>query len=123
MLKSAGSLAIYMPKLQTLEIWNGRKNLAGVFRYHFVQNLLSTLTWRGTWELVLEPSIVQTWEAVVAHRGGRGLSVAYERVDRELIKSHADAIIMLGLPELVIRPVSLQQIEAEQGPECPIHST
>jgi hypothetical protein len=39
MLMSAVKAAIHMPQLETLEIWNGRENLAALFRYQIAEGL------------------------------------------------------------------------------------
>jgi hypothetical protein len=114
MLQAAGSAAIRMPRLKTMEIWNGQAKLAAVFRYELIQGGPSVVTWRGTWNLVLAPSVIKAWEAVTMRRSGYGLNVVYESLDGEDIISHGDAILSLGLPELVIRPISLHQILVEQ---------
>ncbi|KAI3325472.1 hypothetical protein HD806DRAFT_552748 [Xylariaceae sp. AK1471] len=102
MLQAAAAAAIKMPQLRTMEIWNGRKGLAALFKYQAFRNIQqATITWRGTWELTMEPSIIQAWEAV-------------ERLDEAAIKSHGDAIHYLMLSSNVIRPISLQQIRIEQ---------
>jgi hypothetical protein len=99
-----------------MEIWNGRKWLAAVFQYQTSRNARqATITWRATWELTMEPSLIRAWEAVVHHRcDSWSLGVVQERLDIAAIKSHGDAIPCLRLSGQVIRPVSLQQIQMEQ---------
>ncbi|KAK3379781.1 hypothetical protein B0T24DRAFT_647243 [Lasiosphaeria ovina] len=101
MLQAAAAAAKRMPQLKTMEIWNGRKGLAALFKY---QALLPTrqarITWRGTWILNIEPFVIQAWEA--------------EQLEEARIKSHSDAIHYLMLSSQVIRPISLQQIRIEQ---------
>lgn len=38
MLQEAAAAAIEMPKLETMEIWNGREGLATLFRYHLIRD-------------------------------------------------------------------------------------
>ncbi|KAK1242488.1 hypothetical protein MKX08_005300 [Trichoderma sp. CBMAI-0020] len=56
MLRAAAKAAVHMPKLETSQIWNGRKNLAAFFKYEAAtkQGQTSTITWKGTWEFLLQ---------------------------------------------------------------------
>ncbi|KAK3378851.1 hypothetical protein B0T24DRAFT_610159 [Lasiosphaeria ovina] len=117
MLRAAAVAAMRMPRLETMEIWNGRKWLAAVFQYQTLPNARqATITWRATWELTMEPSLIRAWEAVVHHRydDSWSLGIVQEQLDIAAIKSHGDAIPCLRLSGQVIRPVSLQQIQMEQ---------
>ncbi|KAM0250667.1 hypothetical protein ACHAQJ_008544 [Trichoderma viride] len=115
MLHAAAAAARKMPQLETMEIWNGRKGLAALFKYQaFRDRRQATITWRGTWKLTMEPSIIQAWEAVVHQYDGWRLDLVQERLDEAAIKSHGDAIHYLMLSSQVIRPISLQQIRIEQ---------
>lgn len=110
-----------MPKLKTMEIWNGLEGLAALFKFEFVPGqqrpLPSVLTWRATWHLNLEIEVIDAWDKVVRHRddGGDGVRAVYESVEPEEIRSHGDAIVSLKLSETVIRPISLQQILREHS--------
>lgn len=118
LLQAAAAAAIKMPRLETMEIWNGRKALAGLFRYHASRtSRRAIITWRGTWRLNLSSAVTQAWEDAVAKlHGSEDLHLLWvqEEVDVDAIKSHGDAIHHLNLSEHVIRPVSLQQILREQ---------
>lgn len=105
-----------MPKLQTLEIWNGMESIAALFKFEYHDSRQpSVITWRGTWTLTLDADVIDAWDVVSRRRGcERRLHVVYESLDAEDIISHADAIIKLELPELVIRPVSVQQIREQE---------
>ncbi|KAI7773818.1 hypothetical protein LA080_009854 [Diaporthe eres] len=110
MLNSAAAVACRMPKLQTVELWNGRKRLATLFQYQLKP---ATITWRSTWDFALLRSIIPAWEGV-AHKHGAGeLVVKTELLKRANIKSHGDAIHYLRLSHPVVRPISLQQIRTE----------
>ncbi|KAK8067344.1 hypothetical protein PG997_014091 [Apiospora hydei] len=114
MLEDATATAMRMPKLETLEIWNGRKGLAALFQYQASRNIRpATITWRGTWELAMEPAVIQAWEAVARRHGGWRLDLVRERLEGADIMSHGDAIHHLKLAGQVIRPISLLQIRAE----------
>ncbi|KAH9907472.1 hypothetical protein F4778DRAFT_542154 [Xylariomycetidae sp. FL2044] len=113
MLQEAAEAAMKMPKLRTLEIWNGRKGLAGLFAYHFTEHRRpAVLTWRGTWTFVVHPHLVRAWESVALKHGGHGCDVVEELLDVD-INCHGDAIHYLRLSNLVVRPISLQQIRME----------
>ena len=115
MLQVAAAAAMRMPRLVTMEIWNGRKGLAALFKYQAFRAMQKArIIWRGTWELTLEPSVIQAWEAVAHQYDSRGLELVEEWLDKAAIKSHGDAIHHLMLSSQVIRPVSLQQIRMEQ---------
>lgn len=115
MLQAAAAAATKMPKLETMEIWNGRKGIAALFKYHASRDeRKATITWRSTWNLAMEPSVIEAWEAVIDQFEGWTLNVVEEWLDKSAIKSHGDAIHHLMLSGQVIRPVSLQQIQMEQ---------
>ncbi|OAL25434.1 hypothetical protein AYO20_10468 [Fonsecaea nubica] len=115
MLQAAAAAAMKMPRLETMEIWNGRQGSAALFKYQvFHDRQEATITWRGTWQLTMEPSLIQAWEVVVGRYGGYRLNSVPESLHEAAIKSHADAIHHLMLSSPVIRPISLQQIQREQ---------
>ncbi|KAI0453696.1 hypothetical protein F5B21DRAFT_515270 [Xylaria acuta] len=99
MLRVAAAAAIKMPRLGTIEIWNGRKGLTTLFKYQAFRDIQQALI---------------TWRAVVHQYDGWRLNLVQERLDEAAIKSHGDAIHYLGLSSQVIRPISLQQIRIEQ---------
>lgn len=54
MLEKAGIVALQMPKLDVMELWNGRRGLACVFRYQASRDRAghnAKITWRSTWPL------------------------------------------------------------------------
>jgi hypothetical protein len=113
MLMGAGRAAISMPKLQIMEIWNGVKWNACVFRYQVMANLI-TLSWCGTWDLELAVEVVNAWREVALLYSGHELYIqANQRLNKQDIDSHAAAICALELSEQVIYPVSLEQIWRE----------
>lgn len=70
-LQAAAVVAAKMPRLETMEIWNGRKELAAVFKYQVFRNMQqATITWRATWEYTMDQSTIQAWEAVVHQEDG-----------------------------------------------------
>ncbi|KAM0461732.1 hypothetical protein ACHAO4_000917 [Trichoderma viride] len=105
-----------MPNLETLQIWNGRKNLAALFKYEAAtEGQPGTITWKGTWEFLLQASLIQAWQAVVSELSEHEMMrVIYESIDGDQVRCHGDAMVLLELPEMVIRRVSLRQIQREQ---------
>lgn len=115
MFVAAAWAAKRMPRLETLEIWNGQRRLAALFRYDRKGDLHpAVITWRGTWDLTFSDAVIDSWQSVTETWTTYGMKQVYETVDGYGIQSHADAIIQLRLPEMVVRPVSLQQIRREQ---------
>lgn len=115
MLQAAAAAAMKMPQLETMEIWNGRKGIAALFKYQASrERRRAIITWRGTWKMTMGPSVIEAWEAVVQQFDGWRLNTVQEWLDGVAIKSHGDAIHYLKLSSQVVRPVSLQQIQIEQ---------
>ncbi|CAH0040824.1 unnamed protein product [Clonostachys solani] len=111
MLREAAVVALRMPQLQTLEIWEGRKGLAALFKY---QSRLPRLTWKATWDFSIPDSVTRAWDEVSMMSCGRDCAVVKQVLDGRAIKSHADSIVQLQLSQTIVRPVSLQQIRREQ---------
>ncbi|KAL6701666.1 hypothetical protein J3F84DRAFT_399377 [Trichoderma pleuroticola] len=118
LLQAAASAACHMLKLKMMEIWYGQEGLATLFKYEFIPGYLrkSVVTWRATWCMSIQPRVIEAWEGVVRSRSGDpgGVDVVYETVN-DRITSHVDAIVSLNLSEIVLRPISLQQIKREQS--------
>lgn len=116
MLLAAADAASRMPSLETMEIWNGREGLAGLFRYRSARGgRTAGISWRGTWGLALGEDVIQAWENVANMYRRGGLVVVKEEVmDAAKIRFHGDAIHHLGLEAQVVRPVSLYQMRMER---------
>lgn len=114
MLRDAAAAALKMPRLDTMELWNGRRGVAMLFRYQRARDGQSAIiTVRGTSELALGIAATQAWD-VVAHRHCHGrVVVQTSSIDPDVIRCHGDAILQLGLLTEVARPVSLRQILSE----------
>ncbi|KAH6627960.1 hypothetical protein F5144DRAFT_535991 [Chaetomium tenue] len=114
-LQAAAAAAMKMPRLETMEIWNGRRGVAALFQYQALcRQEQARIVWRATWRLALERCAIQAWEAVMHQYAGRKLDLVQEQLDGAVVKSHGDAIHMLRLSHPVIRPISLWQIQREQ---------
>lgn len=116
MLHAAAAAVMNMPQLETIEIWNGQPSSATLFRYQPNRGQTNAvLTWRSTWEMVIQHSVMKDWTAVAYKHGARGLQVHKEILDvRDEVKFHGDAVHYLQLSQPVTRPVSLEQIRQEQ---------
>lgn len=123
MLESAAAAAAAgrMPALETMEIWNGRAGLAGLFRYRSARRgRTAGISWRGTWDLEVGEDVVRAFEAVANKERRAGLVVEREELlDAGLIRFHGDAIHSLGLEAQVVRPVSLYQMRMERDIRVP----
>lgn len=112
LLQAAAFAAHRMPKLKTMEVWNGLEGVAALFKYEFMPSRRSSvLTWRATWSLTLEDEVLKAWEEVVGDR----INVVYESVVPGEVMSPADAVVSLKLSEMIIRPVSLRQVLREES--------
>ncbi|KAM3071251.1 hypothetical protein ACMFMG_008842 [Clarireedia jacksonii] len=113
MLRAAAVAATEIPNLETMEIWNGEKGLAMLFRYQRAERGQPVvITCRGTWGLTLRPLVIQAWDSVAQRHRGEGHIIVKELLDTgACVKSHGDAIRYLKLSRPVIRPVSLRQIQ------------
>ena len=115
LLEKIALVAMKMPRLKLMELWNGRAGFAGVFQYHmFESDRTAKITWRSTWDLPLEPHVLEAWQAVASERVDCKLQVVVDILDANaVITSHGDAIRYLMLLNTVIHPVSLWQIQKE----------
>lgn len=118
LLETVALVAKKMPRLNSMELWNGRAGYAGVFQYQISESdRAAKITWRGTWDVPLEPRVVKAWQAVVFKRVDCKLQVVTEMLDADVvITSYGDAIRHLRLLNTVIHPVSLWQIQREKNP-------
>lgn len=67
LLEKVALVAMKMPRLKSLELWNGRAGSAGLFQYQMLESdRTAKITWRGTWDLPLESRVLKRWQAVVS---------------------------------------------------------
>lgn len=128
MLREAAATAMRMPKVENMEIWNGEKGSAMLFRYQHrgphsqpPNQRSAVIKWKGAWTRAmvsrLRPRVTDAWEAVARQKTSLTLIMTEEapnESDAAEIKSHGDAICYLNLSSPVIRPISLRQIRMEQ---------
>jgi len=62
LLSSAAAVALRMPRLHTLVLWNGRRGNACAFVFHDQDRGRPYIAWRGTWDLKLTHAIVEAWQ-------------------------------------------------------------
>ena len=115
LLEKIALVAMKMPRLKSMELWNGKAGFAGLFQYQVSESdWTAKITWRGTWDLPLEPRVLKAWQAVASERVDCTLQVVTEILDANVvIASHGDGIRYLRLLNTVIHPVSLWQIQKE----------
>ncbi|EMR65228.1 hypothetical protein UCREL1_7794 [Eutypa lata UCREL1] len=96
MLRDAAVTALKMPRLETMELWNGRRGVAMLFRSQRARDGQSAIiTIRGTSELALGIAAEQARD-VVAHRHCHGrVVVQTSLIDPDVIRCHGDAIRQL----------------------------
>jgi hypothetical protein len=112
MLQAAGFVAQSMPKLQTMEIWNGRIGHACIFRYHAMHGF-ATVTCDSVWDLQLESHVIQAWKAVALEYSRGELFVEMNQVPNGLW-SHGEVIDRLELKQQILHPNSLHQLRIEE---------
>jgi hypothetical protein len=112
LLKNASSIALKMPQLKTMVLWNSEpKHACAVIYQQHTASAIATLTWRGTRDLELSDDVVESWKKVAP-------GPCYLRLEKEAlrdleIRSHGDAIHHLRLPDGVVDSASLFQIRHE----------
>ncbi|KAK3938997.1 hypothetical protein QBC46DRAFT_316574 [Diplogelasinospora grovesii] len=120
LLMAAGLAAAFMPKLETLEIWNGGEGHACLFRYSRNAGR-PQITWSSNWgrrERLLHDDVVHCWEALL--RQGRhpssDLMTAVTRlpVSRKKVKTYAATLRYLKLRHNIVDVISDYQIHWEE---------
>ncbi|KAF2854696.1 hypothetical protein T440DRAFT_496075 [Plenodomus tracheiphilus IPT5] len=65
LLRNASSIALRMPQLKTMVLWNSEPRQAcAVIHQQHTASAMGTLTWRGTWNLELSDDDVESWKKV-----------------------------------------------------------
>lgn len=111
LLEAAGGAALAMPRLRTMEIWNGARGLGCVFRYRRVgTEAYPTITLSSTWSVELDPRVCKAWEDVASGHTGCNLVVEVRALAGEGIKFHGSVAEFLDLRHRTLHPVSLCQL-------------
>ncbi|KAI0853174.1 hypothetical protein F5Y00DRAFT_133950 [Daldinia vernicosa] len=116
LLYAAGMAARNMPALRVMEIWNGLRTTHGCFFRYYDDGSTSTITWRGTWELDLEPRVMQCWTETV-RKNTRYLNVGFRDMELPIDGTSFPASIIrhLKLKDQIVHPVSFCQLQILGG--------
>ncbi|KAI1468073.1 uncharacterized protein F4812DRAFT_389527 [Daldinia caldariorum] len=97
-------------KLETIALTSSLLK-PGFFRYHSDENG-STITWRGTWELDLEPRVIQCWIETV-RKNTHHLNVGVRDMELPFDGTSFPASVLrhLKLKERIVHPVSFCQLQ------------
>lgn len=112
LLCAAARAARKMPNLQLLELWNGKDEQAGVFRYQVI-NSIGQIKWLGTGADYLDAQVLQEWRQTSTLHGQRDLRESTSKLNPEEI-SHTGAVLRhLQSRERVLHPVSGYRASSE----------
>ncbi|KAI2778459.1 hypothetical protein F4815DRAFT_477741 [Daldinia loculata] len=108
----AGIAARNMPALRVMEIWNGFRTSYGCFFRYYDDGSASTITWRGTWELDLEPRVMYCWTETVRKNTGYH-DVGFRDMELPIDGTSFPASILrhLKLKDQIAHPMSLHQLQ------------
>ncbi|CAM1504080.1 Fc.00g016710.m01.CDS01 [Cosmosporella sp. VM-42] len=128
LLASAGAAALYMPKLQVLEIFYGNVSSACIFSFSRASGC-PVITWRSNWhqavngqvwhkELQLLPIVIESWRRAAAkHSWGPMIDVRKQPLPQNahtVNKTYIGIVIpRLELRSQIFHPQSLYQLEWE----------
>lgn len=62
LLRSAARVALSMPQLETMVLWNGGKGEA--FKFYYGTESGPSIGWRGTWQFAPAPIVIKNWQTV-----------------------------------------------------------
>ncbi len=113
LIQLAAAAAQRMPQLECMEIWNGERGRACVFRYQrWVERARISLL--STWRRHLGAKARAPWREVASGHGIIGdLQEEHVSLDASLIKSHVSVFPHLLLGERLLQPISLRQMQLE----------
>ncbi|OIW24609.1 hypothetical protein CONLIGDRAFT_685569 [Coniochaeta ligniaria NRRL 30616] len=110
-LHAVGCAAERMPKLETLELWNGTEAYGAVFRYERSHQTITILTsWSATFHL--DPVVIEQWSRVALKHTGLELLVKTGQIPAPQ-HSYGSVLRFLKLRRLILHPISLHQIQWE----------
>ncbi|KAG7101008.1 hypothetical protein HYQ44_019489 [Verticillium longisporum] len=111
LLLKASEIAVRMPKLRTMVLWNGARGNACAFVFQAKAGC-AFITWRSTWDLEINHRVEEAWEQLASRDHSRYVLTKKEKIQGQ-VASHGDAIHLLDLPCQVVEPASLWQIRRE----------
>lgn len=113
LIQVAAAAAQKMPQLECMELWNGEKGFACVFRYQRGMER-ARISLLSTWcRQKLGTKEWATWREVASGQGISNLEVENVSLDPSLIKSHVSVIPLLLLGKRLLEPISLRQMQLE----------
>ncbi|EGY19043.1 uncharacterized protein VDAG_09377 [Verticillium dahliae VdLs.17] len=111
LLLKASEIAVRMPKLRTMVLWNGARGNACAFVFQAKAGC-AFITWRSTWDHEINHRVEEAWEQLASRDHSRYVLTKKEKIQGQ-VASHGDAIHLLDLPCQVVEPASLWQIRRE----------
>jgi hypothetical protein len=116
---AAGRAAIFMPKLEVMEIWNGGEGHACIFRYSNDAGE-PQITWASNWgiNVQLGYNVVHCWANLPKHgqHPHSNLTTAVSQLPRrrKQVKTYATAVCYLKLRSSVLDLISDYQLSWEE---------
>ncbi|RSM02776.1 hypothetical protein CDV31_010815 [Fusarium ambrosium] len=111
---AAANAAMKMPKLQLLELWDGTRGRASVFRYRVVDTTVVEVTWLSTHILDIDQKVIDAWTSVALAQGRPDVRVSTFKLDPDKIHSAGAVLQSLHLREQILHPVSEYRIGNER---------
>ncbi|KAF7553958.1 hypothetical protein G7046_g6956 [Stylonectria norvegica] len=119
----AALTALKMPKLQVMELWNGKKGSGNIFRYQATE-LTTEIAWLGTEPIEFTNDVIQAWQFVARQRewsDGRDLVQSVTQLSPSDFPRTGSILSYLKID--VLHPVSAYKFELENDedldPEAP----
>lgn len=107
----AGRVAVSMPELEDMTLWNAGRGHACKFTWCRRD---ASISWRASWRLPLVRGVVNEWREVAGIYTDKQLTV-HREVLTDDIPSHAYAIARLGLNHVVDATSLLQMLRENSG--------
>lgn len=114
MLESAGRVALRMPQLREMVLWNAQESQAGAFIYQLKQGC-SFVIWRGSWTYQIPGQVLSAWQEVSKTFTTYDLIAKPAELIETDVNSHAEWLALLQLPGSVVDPESLRQMRTEDA--------
>jgi hypothetical protein len=113
LLYSAGNAALRMPKLQVMELWNGRPGEAAVFRYErSPPDIVATLTWSSSWTFFPNPKVFDQWRKVADKHMCPGFRMNLSKMPAGP-GCPGSILKYLRLRHQIVHPLSLHEIQKD----------
>lgn len=113
LLRTAGSSALKMPELQVMELWNGRRGEAAIFRYERrPSNTVAIIRWSSSWDFSPDLEVIAQWKEVAHKQRCRELIVSSDRIPAPSI-CPGSVLKYIYLRHRILHSLSLYQIQQE----------